>query len=53
MIVNQMHNPMKAPVHCPAVVLRVAKILPAGAFLILRHMQRMVDELVNSLVFCR
>ncbi len=53
MVVNQMHNPMKAPVYCPAVVLRVTKILPAGAFLILCHMQCMVDQLVNSFIFRR
>ncbi len=49
-ILNQMHDPVKAPVNGPAVFICIAEILSSGAFLIFGHMERMVNQLADSLI---
>ena len=51
MVVDQVDNGVDAAMHRAAMVVLVAEILPLRAFLILGYMDRMIDELVNALVF--
>ena len=50
MVVNEMHNAMEAAVHGAVVILRVTKVRPAGALLILGHMDGVLHQLFNALV---
>ena len=49
-VVDQMHDRVKAAMHRTAVIVHIAKISPAGLFLILGHMQRMTRQFIHTLV---
>ena len=53
MILYETHNAVNAPVHCAAAAVGITEILPARPLLIFRHMQRMIDQLVDALIFRR
>ena len=51
MILDQMHDGMKASVDCAAVFIYITKINRAWRFLVLCHMYRMMYQFINSLIF--
>ena len=48
-----MHDAVQAAVHRAAVLVLTAEIRSPGALLILRHMDRVPDELIHALVLRR
>ena len=50
-VVDQMHDRVKAAMHRAAVIVHITEISPAGFFLILGHMQRMTRQFIHTLVF--
>ena len=52
-VLDQAHDRVQAAVHGAALLARIAEILSAGAFLVLRHMHGVVDQLGDALVFGR
>ena len=53
MVLHQVHDAVEAAVHGPAVVVDVAEVLAAGPLLIVRDVNRVLDELVDALVAYR
>ena len=51
-ILDQMHDAVKAAVHRAAVIIFVTEIETSGPFLIMCHMDRVPDQFVDSFVFC-
>ena len=49
-VFNQVHDGVQAAVYCAAGIVCVAEVHAAGAFLIVRDVQRMVDQLADALV---
>ena len=53
MVLDEVHDAVQAAVHGTVVVVFVAEVLTHRLFLIFRHVDSVVDELVDTLVFCR
>ena len=51
MVVDQVHDSVQAAVYRSAMILRVTEVLPSRLFLILCHMQCMLDQLSDTLIF--
>ena len=52
MVFDQMHDSMKTPVHCAPMRIRITEILSSRSFLIFCDMKRMVDQLIDTFIFC-
>ena len=53
-VLDEVHHGMDAAVHGATVVVGAAKVLASGRLLVLGHVQGVIDELVDALVFhCR
>ena len=53
MVLDEVHDAMQAAVYCSVVVVFVTEVLTHRSFLIFCHVYGVVDELVDTLVFCR
>ena len=50
-ILDQMHDTMKTAVHCAPMLIGIAEVLASRLFLIFRHMDGMINQLLDSLIF--
>ena len=51
MVLDQVHDSVQAAVYRSSMILRVTEVLPSRLFLILCHMQCMLDQLSDTLIF--